>query len=155
MKVHTLHRKQFFPISIQEAWEFFSSPKNLAKITPSKMDFKILEISGNGKIYSGQIIRYRIKALPFYSVYWVTEITQVQEPFHFVDDQQSGPFKIWTHKHTFKSVEGGIEMTDEVTYAVPFGLFGLLANWLFVSREVSAIFNHRFETLEMLFPKNR
>jgi ligand-binding SRPBCC domain-containing protein len=153
MKVYTLVRKQFFPISIHQAWDFFSSPKNLAKITPLKMDFRILDISGNDEIYAGQIIRYKIKALPFYTVYWVTEITHVQEPYYFVDDQRSGPFALWRHKHSFKEVDGGVEMTDEVSYAIPFGPLGLLAHWLFVRREVNAIFNHRFETLEKQFQK--
>ncbi len=154
MKVYTLKRTQFFPISIQEAWDFFSSPNNLAKITPSKMNFRILHISGNGKMYPGQIIRYKINALPFYSVYWVTEITHVQEPFYFVDDQRFGPFALWHHQHNFKEVVGGIEMTDEVSYAIPFGPIGLLAHWLFVGREVKGIFDHRFEILGKQFPKS-
>lgn len=154
MKIHTLYRKQFFPITLQEAWDFFSSPKNLAKITPTKMKFKILHISGKEKIHEGQIIQYKISVLPLYWVYWVTEIQEVNEPFSFVDDQRSGPFKIWRHKHTFREVKGGIEMTDEVSYAVPYGLLGVLAHWLFVGREVNGIFNHRFETLEKQFSKS-
>lgn len=154
MKVYTLARKQFIPVSIQEAWDFFSSPHNLAKITPSKMDFRILHISGNGKMYAGQIIRYKIKALPFYSVNWVTEITHVHEPFYFVDDQRFGPYALWHHQHHFKAVEGGTEMIDEVSYAIPFGWLGSFAHWLFVGREVNTIFNHRFETLEKQFRKN-
>jgi ligand-binding SRPBCC domain-containing protein len=153
MKVYTLVRKQFLAVSIQEAWNFFSSPKNLAKITPSKLDFRILEISGHGNVHSGQIIRYKIKVLPLYWVYWVTEITDVQEPFYFVDDQRSGPFALWRHQHSFKEVEGGVEMIDEISYAIPFGPLGLLAHWLFVRREVNVIFNHRFKTLENQFRK--
>lgn len=153
MKVYTLQRKQFIPISLQEAWDFFSSPKNLAKITPSKMNFRILEISGGEKMHEGQIIKYRIKALPLFSVYWVTKILDVKEPFSFVDDQLTGPFSLWRHKHSFKEVDGGVEMTDEVSYAIPFGPLGILAHWLFVGREVNGIFKHRFETLEKEFQK--
>lgn len=153
MKVYKLYRKQFLAIGLQEAWDFFSSPKNLAKITPSKMNFRILEISGKEKMHEGQVIKYKIKALPFLSVYWVTEIMDVQEPFSFIDDQRTGPFKLWRHLHTFKEVEGGVEMTDEVSYAIPFGPLGLLVHWLFVGREVNGIFNHRFETLQKQFQK--
>lgn len=153
MKIHTLHRTQFLPITLQEAWQFFSSPKNLAKITPSTMDFKILHISGGEKMHTGQTIRYKIKVLPFYSAYWVTEIMDVHEPFSFVDDQRSGPFKLWRHQHTFKEVDGGVEMTDEISYAIPFGPLGFLAHWLFVRRQVNTIFNHRFEVLTNLFQK--
>src|SRR5690349_5123626 len=102
MKIYTIQRKQFFPISVQEAWDFFSSPRNLTKITPSNMNFKILHVSGGDKVYAGQIIRYKVRILPFYSTHWVTEITHVQEPYYFVDDQRFGPYTFWHHQHFFK-----------------------------------------------------
>lgn len=153
MKIYTIRQKQFLPITIQEAWDFFSSPENLAKITPAKMNFRIVHNSGSGKIYAGQVIRYKVKVLPFCSVNWMTEITHVQEPFYFVDDQRFGPYALWHHQHHFKEVPGGVEMFDEINYAVPLGWLGQFANWIFVGREVNAIFNHRFTTLEKHFPK--
>lgn len=117
------------------------------------MNFRILHISGGDKAYPGQIIRYKVKALPLFSVTWVTEITYVQEPDYFVDDQRVGPFAIWHHQHSFKEVEGGVEMTDEVTYGIPLGPIGTLAHWLFVKRDVNAIFNHRYEVLAKYFEK--
>ena len=41
MTTHLLEREQWLPISIGEAWSFFSSPLNLAKITPDDMGFVI------------------------------------------------------------------------------------------------------------------
>lgn len=153
MKIYTIQQRQFLPITIREAWDFFSSPENLAKITPAKMNFRIVHNSGSGKIYAGQVIRYKVRVLPFYSVNWMTEITHVQEPFYFVDDQRFGPYSLWHHQHHFKEVPGGIEMSDEINYAVPYGWLGQLANWIFVGREVNAIFSHRFTTLEKHFSK--
>jgi len=55
MKIYTLHTKQNLPISLQEAWDFLSSPKNLKTITPDYMGFNIL--SGAEKpMFPGQII---------------------------------------------------------------------------------------------------
>ena len=151
MKIYTIQQKQFLPISIQEAWDFFSSPENLAKITPAKMNFRIIHNSGSGKIYAGQIIRYKVQVLPFYSVNWMTEITHVHAPFYFVDDQRFGPYALWHHQHHFKEVPGGVEMTDEVNYAIPMGPLGRLAHFIFVGREVNRIFEHRFKVLEAYF----
>lgn len=151
MKIYTLKRTQFLPLSLPEAWDFFSSPANLEKITPKHMGFQILYKSGEGKMYPGQLIRYRVNGIPFVPMHWVTEITHVQEPFYFVDEQRFGPYALWHHQHHFKEVEGGVEMTDEVNYAIPFGPLGRLVNWLFVRREVNAIFNHRYKTLEQFF----
>lgn len=154
MKIYNLRKEQFLPITLQEAWAFFSSPKNLAKITPEHMNFKILYQSGGDKAYAGQIIRYQINVLPFIPAHWVTEITQVKEPFHFIDEQRFGPYALWHHQHHFEEVKGGVLMTDEVNYAIPFGILGTFAHWLFVAKEVNRIFEHRFRTLEDFFSKN-
>lgn len=151
MKIYTIKRRQFLPLSLPEAWSFFSSPANLEKITPKHMGFRILYQSGEGKMYPGQLIRYKVNGIPFIPMHWVTEITHVLEPHYFVDEQRFGPYALWHHQHHFKEVTGGIEMTDEVNYAIPFGPLGRLANVLFVRREVNAIFNHRYKVLEHLF----
>lgn len=122
-------------------------------ITPEHMKFKILYMSGGQKAYAGQIIRYQINVLPWISVGWTTEITQVNEPNYFIDEQRFGPFALWHHQHHFKEVPGGVEMTDEVNFAIPLGLLGQFAHWLFVGREVKRIFDYRFKKLEELFKK--
>ncbi len=153
MKIYNLKRTQFLPITLQHAWDFFSTPNNLEKITPAKMGFVILYKSGGDKMYPGQLIRYTVNVLPFASVHWVTEITHVQQPNYFVDEQRFGPYALWHHQHHFQQAEGGVLMTDEVNYAIPLGALGRLAHWLFVGGEVNAIFEHRFKVLEQYFSK--
>ena len=41
-------------------------------------------------------------------------------------------------------------MTDRVTYRVRFGPLGKLADWMFVRRQVEAMFRHRQATLPAL-----
>lgn len=151
MKVYSIRRTQFLPVTPREAWDFFSSPANLPRITPESMGFKILYSSGDGVMYPGQLIRYRVNIMPMVSLHWVTEITHVHEPAYFVDEQRFGPYALWHHQHHFKEVAGGIEMTDEVNYAIPFGFIGQLANWLFVEQRVNVIFDYRFAKLKSLF----
>ncbi len=140
---------------MEEAWDFFSSPVNLKEITPKHMKFEIKYISGRDRMYAGQIIRYIVNVLPAIPVKWTTEITHVNEPYYFVDEQRFGPYALWHHQHRFKPVEGGVEMIDEVNYAVPFGILGRLANWLFVSKQVNTIFDYRFEVLDQLFKRKK
>jgi ligand-binding SRPBCC domain-containing protein len=153
MNVYNLKRIQQLPISMEEAWEFFSSPRNLGKITPPHMGFDILYLSGEGPMYPGQIIRYQISVLPGIKVHWVTEITHVAEPRFFVDEQRFGPYALWHHQHHFREIAGGIEMVDEVNYAIPWGILGRIAHALFVERQVNAIFDYRFRVLEEIFSK--
>jgi len=154
MKVYTIERTQTLHTTIDKAWEFFSSPKNLCLITPGHMNFKILYGSGD-KLYAGQMIHYSICILPGMPVHWLTEIMQVREPHYFVDEQREGPYKQWQHHHHFKKANNGIEMTDVVNYAIPLGIVGRLANYMFVEKRVNAIFDYRFNVLEELFKDDK
>ena len=151
--MYKLTSAQFLPINLLQAWEFFSSPKNLAVITPGRLNFKILSMSGGSKMHTGQIIKYKITVLPFIRVYWETEITEVTEHTSFIDVQRKGPYAYWAHKHCFTEVEGGVEMTDELAYALPFGPIGRLANTIFVAHEVRSIFQYRSQVLKDYFNK--
>jgi ligand-binding SRPBCC domain-containing protein len=151
--MYKLTSKQFLPINRQQAWEFFSSPKNLAVITPRRLNFKILSMSGGANMHAGQIIKYKITVLPFIRMHWETEITEVHDQQSFVDIQRKGPYAHWAHKHSFAEVAGGVEMTDELAYALPFGPIGRLANALFVAREVRSIFEYRYNVLKDYFNK--
>ena len=151
MKMYNIYRKQFLPIDIQQAWSFFSCPKNLKLITPPHMGFHICYASDNERMYAGQIIRYQLNILPFISTQWVTEITHMKEPFYFVDEQRVGPYELWHHQHHFRQVNNEIEIIDEVNYVIPYGLLGRLMNGIFVSRQVNAIFDFRHKALERMF----
>jgi ligand-binding SRPBCC domain-containing protein len=81
----------------------------------------------------------------------MTEITHVETGRFFVDEQRYGPYDMWHHQHHFKSVEGGVEMTDIVHYKIPFGFLGNWAHALFIKQQLQTIFNYRFETVEKRF----
>ena len=142
-----LEFKQFLPVTIEQAWSFFSSPANLSKITPKSMNFIITSILPE-KVYPGLIITYNVSPVFSIPMTWVTEITQVNEPLYFVDDQRSGPYAIWHHEHHFEVVENGVMMTDKLFYKVPCGVFGSLLDRLFIHKKVLGIFEFRKKFLE-------
>jgi ligand-binding SRPBCC domain-containing protein len=153
-KVYTLKTKQCLPMSIQEAWNFFSSPINLKVITPKHMGFIIKgDMNDLKRMHAGQIINYTVKPLAGIPMTWTTEITHVVEHEYFVDEQRFGPYALWHHKHFFKEIDGGVEMEDIVHYKIPFGFLGDIANTLFVKRKLKEIFDYRFEKLHELFGK--
>lgn len=152
MKIYRLQRVQYLPIPIAEAWEFFSNPHNLCRITPLWMDFKVT-CDIPGKMHAGMIITYRIKPVFGIPVQWITEITHVQEPCFFVDEQRFGPYRFWHHQHLFKEVQDGTEMRDIVHYVLPFGVLGAVMHGLFVSDKLNEIFDFRKRTLEQQFGK--
>jgi ligand-binding SRPBCC domain-containing protein len=146
----TLEFKLFLPISLEKAWDFFSTPLNLSKITPPEMNF-IIRSKLPEKAYPGLIIIYTVSPVAGIPVTWVTEITQVRELLYFVDEQRSGPYAIWHHEHHFEPVEGGVMMTDRLFYKVPFGILGKMADALFVRAKVNRIFSYREKILKQIF----
>ncbi len=150
MKVNQLKAIQNLPISIDEAWEFFSNPNNLKVITPEWLNFKITSRLPE-KMYPGMIISYKVHPLLGIPKAWVTEITHVYEPYYFVDEQRFGPYKMWHHQHHFKEKENGVEMIDIVDYALPFDPFSRPINSLLVEKKVKEIFKFREKKLGLLF----
>jgi len=150
MTVHTLEQTQFLPISMDEAWDFFSSPRNLDEITPADLGFVIRYIAGE-RVYEGQIITYRVRIAPLVHVSWVTEIKHVDDGRSFVDEQRFGPYKLWHHRHRFEPVDGGVNMIDLVHYVMPFGPCGAIAHTVFVRRKLEHIFAHRKKILSARF----
>lgn len=132
------------PISLQEAWEFFSSPANLQHITPANLGFNIISKHHGQSMYPGQIIEYTVRPVLNIPLYWMTEITHVEPLRYFVDEQRYGPYSLWHHQHHFKEVPGGVQMTDIVHYKIPFWFLGDIANSLFVKKQLKAIFDFRF-----------
>ena len=151
MSMHTLKTEQELPISLQDAWDFFSSPKNLKEITPSHLGFEILSGNGDVPIYPGMFIQYTVKPLLGIPMRWVTEITQVKKGEYFVDEQRVGPYGIWHHEHHFKSTDKGVHMTDLISFQVPLGFLGNLLYHLFIKKDLQTIFNYREKVLNDKF----
>lgn len=150
MKIYTLHRKQKIPISVDEAWDFLSDPKNLKTITPDYMGFNILS-GAERPMYAGQIIQYIVTPVLGIKTKWVTEITHVVDKYYFVDEQRFGPYALWHHKHFIKEIKGGVEMEDIIDYKLPFGFLGSLMHPILVKPKLEEILNYRKQKLEALF----
>lgn len=150
MKIYTFKRKQKLPISVEKAWEFLSSPKNLKTITPDYMSFDIL--SGAEKpMFAGQIIQYIVTPILGIKTKWVTEITHVKELEYFVDEQRFGPYALWHHKHFITKIDGGVEMEDIINYKIPMGFLGQLMHPILVKPKLEEIFEYRQKKLIALF----
>lgn len=148
--MHQLKRTIKLPVNIQEAWDFFSDPANLKKITPEYMGFDITS-APQDEMYEGMIITYRVSPVFNIPMSWMTEITHIRKPHYFVDEQRHGPYSIWHHQHHFKEVDGGTEITDIVDYKLPLGILGNIAHSLLVNKKLNEIFDHREQKLREIF----
>lgn len=149
MRLFKLETRQVVPISLADAWDFFSNAANLAEITPPDMAFEVIS-ELPPRVYPGLIVTYRVRPLLGIPVSWVTEITHVREPTMFVDEQRFGPYRFWHHQHHFREVDGGVELHDLVHYSPPGLGRRLIDRWL-VGPRLRGIFEFRRQVLQERF----
>jgi len=151
MAVHTLQRTRIIRTTLDRAWSFFSDPRNLEHITPKTLGFEVLSDLPH-KTYAGMMIRYRVRPLLGVPVTWLTEITHVNEPCFFIDEQRAGPYRVWHHEHHFCDLgDGRVEMRDLVTYALPFGWLSEPVHQWIVRPRLERIFAFREQAVDELF----
>ncbi len=140
-----LERTQHIAAAPSEVFAFFSDPRNLARITPASLGFRI-HGEPPAHIQEGARIEYRIKwngiSLP-----WVSRITNWQPGVGFQDVQEKGPYRRWVHTHSFEHNDGGVTMRDRVEYALPLGVVGRIANAIVVRRQLEEIFDYRYRAI--------
>jgi ligand-binding SRPBCC domain-containing protein len=146
-----LYFTQQLPISLDEAWSFFSNPVNLKEITPPHMGFVVTSKHHGEQMYPGQIIRYIVKPVMGIPLKWCTEITHVADKKYFIDEQRFGPYAFWHHQHHFTAASGGVLMEDILNYKLPLGFLGDMVDALFVHNEVKGIFTYRKKILTERF----
>jgi len=150
MRLHRLHRSQVLPVSLEEAWRFFASPLNLPLITPPWLNLAA-EGEVPDRMFPGMINLYRVKPFLGMPVTWISEVTHIDAPHYFVDEQRFGPYRFWQHQHRFQAVTGGTEMIDTVFYSLKYGLIGTLMHVFLVRRRLEEIFTFRQRALERIF----
>ena len=141
------HRSEIWlPRPRAEVFAFFADAGNLERLTPPWLGFEILTPRPIA-MRPGARIDYRLKihGLP---IRWKTEITAWDPPRQFVDEQLSGPYRLWHHTHTFIEEGDGTRVVDRVRYAM-FG--GRWIHKLFVERDVRTIFAFRERVLRDIF----
>lgn len=149
MKPYHLHHEQCVKRPLEEVFAFFENPLNLARITPDSVGFEILTPPPI-VMKAGLVLDYTIRVFGM-RVHWTTIITDYEPPHRFADVQLKGPYEFWHHTHSFKAVDGGTHMVDDVLYLVPFGPLGKIANSLLVKRQLKRIFDYRAAAIEKMF----
>ena len=123
----------WLPEPVGQIFSFFRDARNLT--------------GGPIEMREGALIDYRL-SLRGIPLRWRSRIEVWEPPRRFIDIQIKGPYRRWHHEHVFESRDNGTLCIDHVRYAV---LGGLLADRLFVRRDVEKIFAFRRKRLLALF----
>lgn len=133
--------EQFLDVPQTQVFDFFAEAKNLEKITPEILNFKIEKMS-TPQIQQGTLIDYKLK-IHNVPTGWKTQINEWSPPQKFVDTQLKGPYRLWHHTHNFEELASGTLMTDLVRYKLPMGTLGKAVAGNFVKTDVEQIFSYR------------
>jgi ligand-binding SRPBCC domain-containing protein len=128
--------------SIERVWDFYTDVKHLETITPDKIDLKIINAT-NQRIILGQEIWISGKIITkIRRITWHSKITLVQ-PYEYVDEMLTGPFRKWKHSHKFHNLDGKqTEIVDTVEFELPYGRLGKLFEG-YAYKQIQNIFEHR------------
>jgi ligand-binding SRPBCC domain-containing protein len=129
--------------SLKEVWAFYTNIRHLEKITPPKINLRILyttseeikEASGTwltGKIIFGMQWHSRIVA--FEQHRYVDEM--------IISDSEKPVFQYWRHEHVFKGGDSQTIVIDKINFELPYGFIGRVFE-AFAVRKLRNVFNYR------------
>lgn len=150
--VHRLERKQTIQRPLERVFPFFERPENLALITPTHLNFKLLTPSPVS-MEQGRIIDYTIRVMGM-TTRWRSLISTYDPPHCFVDEQLVGPYSFWHHTHRFIQQGNATIVHDSVRYALPIYLPAPLSaalNHFYVQPLLDRIFNYRRDLFDYFF----
>ncbi len=136
------------PCSLDELWAFHSSAEALRTLTPPGQR---VEVEGETRVEAGALHRLRVRRFGA-TLLWLARIEVAEPPdgmrARFVDVAERSPFAAWRHEHLMEAEPGAIggegsRLTDRIEYTPPFGPLGLLADRLFLRRDLERMFAYR------------
>ena len=151
-KLYTLITLQDLKCKKKELWKFISNPHNLKLITPTDLGFEITTPGLRKEIFDNLRIQYKVQPLFGFKMTWVSKITNIIPEKEFTDQQISGPFVVWSHRHIIEPIsKGKVCMKDIVEYQLPFGRIGKVLGEHIVKTRLKEIFQYRKEKIDLFF----
>ena len=132
---------------IKSTFDWFEHEGSFRRLMPPWEVAEEVRADDSLEVGSQRVFRFPAPGAPFLKMTWVAEHTAYDPPNHFADKMVKGPFWSWNHNHDLTESGGKTTVKDEVTYQVPFGPLGNLADsilggWLVKSR-ISRMFKAR------------
>lgn len=95
-----------------------------------------------GRLELGDVVTWRARHFGC-TLDLTVEITAMEPPLYFRDEQIDGPFAALVHEHRFEPVDGGTRMVDGFRFASPFGPLGALVDQLVLKRYLRRLLRRR------------
>jgi ligand-binding SRPBCC domain-containing protein len=128
---------------IAEVFAFHLDTRNAARISPPSQ--RVVSVDGTFPLELGSEVRLRTRQRPLpFAQTWRVRIARLEPPTLIEDEMLQGPFALWLHEHRFAELPGErTRLTDHLTYALPAGPLGRVADRLVVRRLLLSTFRAR------------
>lgn len=136
---------------VEDVFAFHLDTRNAALISPAGT--RVVSVEGDFPVSTGAHVTMAIRQRPMpLAMRWRVRIEAVDPPRRIVDVAERSPFAAWRHEHLFAPAgPGRCLMTDRLTYRLPGGPLGRLADRLVVRRQLTRAFAERHRrTRELL-----
>ena len=129
------------PATQRELFDFHMDFSNVRIVTPPVISTRFSQVPET--MTAGSSLVVEINQL---GIWMPWEIT-VKEiiPYRLLVDEQEGkgPFQRWRHEHRFEEYGSISRLTDRIEYALPFGVFGKIADAVVMRFIQQRIFAYR------------
>lgn len=166
---------QWVPYPVELVFAFFANPHNLPLLSPEPLKMRIdamtlveapappavpSQITNDPQIAAGVGTEMKLSFQPAplvpFRLSWVARITEFVWFSHFYDEQVSGPFAFFRHRHGVQAQmqkgRVGTTLTDDVEFELPFGTIGSLGAGV-VRLQMQQMFRTRQQRLPALLTK--
>jgi ligand-binding SRPBCC domain-containing protein len=142
-----------FVAAPQERIFDLSRSVDLHKNSMSRHEEKILDGTMSGLMNLNDTVTWTAKHL-FKQRILKVQITKMQRPDYFVDEQVKGDFAMMKHEHYFKPIENGTLMIDQFHFETA-GVFGKLINRFYLEKYMTRVLNARNEIIKKTAETNQ
>ncbi|HET9341339.1 MAG TPA: TIGR01777 family oxidoreductase [Candidatus Eremiobacteraceae bacterium] len=146
--LHVFESEKRIASPLEEVFAFFSETRNLERLTPPELKWRILSIASTMRLGTTVDYSLRVHSVP---IKWRSLATEWVPDQGFTDVQVRGPYLWWKHVHRFEREGSGTLVRDRVEYALPLAPLGEIARSL-VRRDIESAFAFRRRVLGEIFP---
>lgn len=126
--------------SPEVVWKFHERPDILQILNPPWQPVQV--VRREGVLNVGAITEFRLFLGPL-PLTWLARHTECEKYRLFTDEQISGPFESWVHRHEFESENGKTRLTDAISFSMPGGgTVEFVSGWL-LQVQLEAMFRYR------------
>ncbi|MEZ5352070.1 MAG: SRPBCC family protein [Bryobacteraceae bacterium] len=113
---------------VAEVFRFHQQPGAFEQLAPAFPRVEVVHRTG-APLEPGSRLDIEMSAGPLRTL-WRARHTELEQDRYFVDVQDSGPFRSWTHRHLFEPAGPHTRLTDAIEFSLPGGPFiDAVAGW--------------------------